>query len=94
MSGSWQDDYTFAADVACPECEGTGGGCAPVRWAGEAYGEWVETRCERCGGRGVVPAVCRTCHRTAPCDRDAEACAECLEPLAPVTRISMTEIAA
>jgi hypothetical protein len=42
----------------CPECNGKGGGVAPVYWSNGDWGAGVEPyTCSRCNGTGKIPKV-------------------------------------
>ena len=69
--------------VDCTECGGEGVILESCRWAGEAYGEWVEAHCAECDGAGEVDASCAECDVIRPLNADG-ICSGCASELVEV----------
>lgn len=60
---------------ACSECDGDRFIAEPARWAGEAYGEWVDVPCHACSD-GTEPVLCKGCEKATALDDD-DLCRDC-----------------
>lgn len=62
--------------VLCDECGGDGEIVYPVRWSGEAYGEYAADLCHVCNGNREIDAECRECGDAGALD-DTLLCERC-----------------